>query len=56
MLNLSKIHLNITYHPILENYEEFKNVSKISDQSQLSIPKWREAIGRMISGGKWQIK
>ena len=52
MMDYSKTYLNITYHPIMDNYKEFKNITNRNNDIQLSLQKWRENLSPLIYEGE----
>ena len=51
-MDYSKTHFNLTYHPIMDNYKEFENITRIDKNDiQLLLPSWRENIPSMFDKG-----
>ena len=52
MLDYSKTHFNITYHPIMDNYKEFENMKTKSDNERHnSLQSWRNNLMHMVGEG-----
>ena len=52
MMDYSKIYFNITYHPIMDNYKEFENISKNNNNIKVLLKGWRENIVHLFDKGK----